>query len=124
MWFPLQTCLSDPRCPPVAVCAALGPASSICYVDAEDMLEATHQEAAEPAADPMDQDGRDAMPDSDQMVQDAQQEQQQQQPEAMQEDLVKPIARPVRLHDSLQGPQGTPKAVASTLVSSLPTSEC
>ncbi|KAL3153857.1 hypothetical protein ABBQ32_013429 [Trebouxia sp. C0010 RCD-2024] len=61
----------------------------------EDMLEATHQEAAEPAADPMDQDGRDAMPDSDQMVQDAQQEQQQQQPEAMQEDLVKPIARPL-----------------------------
>lgn len=85
------------------------------------MLEATHQEAADSAADPMDQDGRDAAPDTDQMVHDAQQEQQQQ-PEAMQEDLVKPIARPVRLHDGLQGAQGTPKAVASTLVSSLPTS--
>ncbi|KAL3140237.1 hypothetical protein ABBQ38_004511 [Trebouxia sp. C0009 RCD-2024] len=81
----------------------------------EDMLEATHQEAADSAADPMDQDGRDAAPDTDQMVHDAQQEQQQQ-PEAMQEDLVKPIARPVRLHDGLQGAQGTPKAVASTLL--------
>ena len=81
------------------------------------MLETTHSEAVHAAADPRDQDDREAVPDSDQMVQDAQQEQQQQQPEAMQEDLVKPIARPVRLQDGLQGAQGTPKAVASTLVS-------
>lgn len=80
------------------------------------MLEARHQEAAVP--DPMEEDdGGKAMPDSDQhTVPDAQQ--QQQQPEAMQEDLAKPIMRSVRLQDDVQGgAQGTPKALASTLVS-------
>lgn len=80
------------------------------------MLDATHQEAVHTVADPMDQDSAEA-PDSDQMRQHDQQQLQQQQPEAMQEDLVKPTGRAVRLQDSLQGAQGTPKAVASTLVS-------
>lgn len=59
-----------------------------------------------------------AVPDRDQqMVRD---DQQQQQPEAMQEDLVKPTVRSARLQDDVQGgAQGTPKALASTLVSHL-----
>lgn len=64
----------------------------------------------------MDEDDSDkAVPDSDQqMMKDAQQ----QQPEAMQEDQVKPVVRSVRLQDDVQaGAQGTPKALASTLVS-------
>ena len=83
------------------------------------MLEATHQEATHAVPDPMEEDdGGQAVPDSDQhMVQNAQQQQQQEQeqPEAMQEDPVKPS---VRLQDGVQGgAQGTPKALASTLVS-------
>ena len=79
------------------------------------MLEATHQEASHAVTDPMDEDTGSAVPGSNQQMQDAQQ---QQQPEAMKEDLVKPVAHSVRLQGDEQGGQGTPKALASTLVSS------
>ena len=84
--------------------------------DADEMLEAPHQEAAYAAPGPMDEDDSDkVVPDSDQqMVKDAQQ----QQPEAMQEDPANPVVRSVRLQDEMRGgAQGTPKALASTLVS-------
>ena len=51
-------------------------------------------------------------PDSKQQVM----QEDQQEPEAMQEDPVKPVARPARLQPEPHGAQGTPKAVASTLV--------
>ena len=40
----------------------------------------------------------------------------QQGPEAMQEVVAKPLALPARLQNEQTGAQGTPKAVASTLV--------
>lgn len=83
------------------------------------MLEATHLEAAHAVPDAMEEDdsGR-VVPDSDQHMVPHAQQQQQEQPEAMREDPVKPVMRSVRLQDDVQGgAQGTPKALASTLVS-------
>ena len=62
----------------------------------------------------MDEGGVDAMPEKDQ----DKAEDEPQHPEAMQEDLVVPAKQPMRPKDDHQGGQGTPKALASTLVNS------
>ena len=79
------------------------------------MLEAAQQEAAHAVPEPMEEGDSQAEPDRDQqVVEDAQQ----QQPAVMQEDMAKPDVHSARLQGDAQGPgQGTPKALASTLVS-------
>lgn len=77
------------------------------------MVEAAHQETSHAMPEPMDEgDCGKAMPDSNQhMVKDPQ-------PETMQEELAKPVVRSVRVQDDMErGGHGTPKALASTLVS-------
>lgn len=75
-------------------------------------MEAEDQGPAHDVPSTMDEDSHNAEPESKQNIM----QEDQQEPEAMQEDPVKPIARPARLQPESHGAQGTPKAVASTLV--------
>ncbi len=87
----------------------------VCCADND--LDAAEEDVQHQATDTMDEAPVEAMPAADQDMA----EEEQQLPEPMQEDKVPSSVHHAGLRDDVQGAQGTPKALASTVViSTLP----
>ena len=79
---------------------------------ADDDCDTAEQDDGHEAMDTMDEGADEAMPAHDQDIV----EEEQEQAEPMQEDKAPPCVHPAGRTGELQGAQGTPKALASTLV--------
>jgi len=84
----------------------------LCYADDTHDAAEQHDDEAVDAMDAMYEGPAEAMPGQDQDMA----EEEQQHPEPMQQDKVLPAVNSAGVRDDLVGAQGTPKALASTLV--------